>query len=79
MNQPTADYVLHKPTGEEWVVCGVNYERGELIPCGYPFPSVAKIEDCVLTEKKYSSGAQEREYIEALQKAGMTELLEAQT
>jgi hypothetical protein len=45
------DFVLHKPSGEEWVVCGINYERGELIPCGYPF-GYAKIEDCVLIESR---------------------------
>lgn len=46
MNFPTAqeqlttaimpnDTVKHHPTGEEWVVCGVNYERGELIEKRY--------------------------------------------
>lgn len=28
-----SDIVLHRPTGETWVVCGVDRERGELIPC----------------------------------------------
>ena len=27
------DTVLHKPSGETWVVCGVNHEQGKLIPC----------------------------------------------
>ena len=44
------DIVFHKPSGEEWVVCGVNYDTGELIPCGYPFPSIARIDDCVLVK-----------------------------
>lgn len=46
------DFVRHIPTGEEWVVCGVCYEIDELIPCGYPFPSLAKISDCELTESR---------------------------
>lgn len=81
MNYPTAeeklttaimpnDIVRHRPTGEEWVVCGVNRERGELIPCGYPFPSIAQIADCDLVEKRYSKEPQTREQIEALKKAG---------
>lgn len=45
------DFVRHTPTGEEWVVCGVDYRRNELIPSGYPFPTMAKIEDCVLFKK----------------------------
>ena len=82
MNYPTAkeklttaimpnDVVKHLSTGEEWVVCGVNYERGELIPCGYPFPSIYQISDCTLVEKRYSHGGQEREQIVALQKTGL--------
>ena len=29
-----SDVVLHKPTGETWVVCGVDHEKGELIVRG---------------------------------------------
>ncbi len=43
------DIVLHKPSGETWVVCGINDDR--IIPCGYPFPSVAELSDCTLTDK----------------------------
>ena len=25
------DIVLHKPSGEKWVVCGVDHSKGELI------------------------------------------------
>jgi hypothetical protein len=52
------------------VVCGVNYEKGDLIPCGYPFPSIARIEDCDLVEKQYHKGGQTEEQIKALQKDG---------
>lgn len=32
------DVVLHKPSGEKWVVAGVHYDGKTLIPKGYPFP-----------------------------------------
>ena len=47
------DIVRHKPSGETWVVCGVNHEKGTLIPCGYPFPSMAHIDECVLVERSH--------------------------
>lgn len=28
------DVVLHKPSGEKWVVAGVNHENNTLIPKG---------------------------------------------
>lgn len=65
-----SDIVLHKPSGETWVVCGVNREQGRLIPCGYPFPTVAKIEDCELIEERYTAKGQPEEYIKALRKHG---------
>lgn len=65
-----SDIVLHKPSGEKWVVCGVNREQGRLIPCGYPFPTVAKIEDCELIEERYTENGQPEEYIKALKKHG---------
>lgn len=37
------DTVKHRPSGEIWVVCGVNHESGSLVPMGYPFPSIAKV------------------------------------
>lgn len=66
-----SDIVLHRPSGEEWVVCGVNNANGTLIPCGYPFPTVAKIADCELLEERFTAKGQPLEYIEALKKAGM--------
>ncbi len=60
------DIVKHIPTGEEWVVCGVDYLKGELIPCGYPFPSIAKISDCELIKSGYLTKPQSKEQIEAL-------------
>lgn len=66
-----SDVVLHKPSREKWVVCGVNYGEGKLIPCGYPFPSVANINDCELIEDGYTAYGQPKEYIEALMKHGL--------
>lgn len=66
-----SDVVLHKPSGEKWVVCGVNYDEGKLIPCGYPFPSLANINDCELIEEGYTAHGQPKEYIEALMKHGL--------
>jgi len=66
-----SDIVRHIPSGETWVVCGVNYDTGHLIPCGYPFPSIAKIADCELVEERYSAEGQPDEYITALRALGM--------
>lgn len=66
------DTVLHKPTGETWVVCGVS--KDYLIPCGYPFPSRADVADCVLIEKRREPQTQEMK--NALIQAGCTSYLE---
>jgi hypothetical protein len=68
------DFVKHIPSGETWVVCGVNYERGGLVPCGYPFPSLARISDCILEE---SNGLEQtKEMKNALRKHGMESFIE---
>ena len=71
------DIVLHKPSGEEWVVCGINYDNGQLIPCGYPFPSVARIDDCVLVES--CNKPQTEEMKKALSEHGMLNFIEELT
>lgn len=71
-----SDIVLHKPTGETWVVCGVDRERGELIPCVYPFPTIAKIDDCELITEGYTAYGQPEEYIEALQERGLLRFID---
>lgn len=43
------DGVLHKPSGEQWYVLGVNYSEDRLCIAGYP-PSLAKISDCEYIE-----------------------------
>ena len=70
------DTVLHKPSGETWVVCGVDHEKGELIPCGYPFPTIAKLSDCELVEEWYHIECQSEEQIKALQKCGLDRFID---
>jgi hypothetical protein len=43
------DVVLHRPTGEKWVLAYAVMERNEVAACGWP-PSCAKADDCVLVE-----------------------------
>lgn len=72
------DTVYHEPSGETWVVCGVDYEKGELIPCGYPFPTIARISDCRIIEKGYMSrGGQPEGYITALLERGLERFVDA--
>lgn len=66
------DIVLHKPSGEKWVVAGVNYDEGRLIPMGYPFPSLAKIEDCELLEERYEFERQSDKIIRYFRDHGLT-------
>lgn len=73
------DVVYHKPTSETWVVCGVNRDNETLIPCGYPFPSIARIMDCELVERRYEIDAQSEGYIKALQKHGLTSYVDARS
>lgn len=73
------DIVKHKPTGETWVVCGVNHADGLLIPCGYPFPTVAKVEDCELVEKRYHIEYQSEEYIKTLLEKGLSNYIDVRS
>ncbi len=73
------DTVLHKPTGETWVVCGVDRDKGTLIPCGYPFPSLANINDCELLERGYEREPQSEEQIKALQGHGLTSYIDVKS
>lgn len=68
------DMVFHRPSGETWVVCGVDNEKGELIPCGYPFPTLAKLSDCELIE--VGDGKQPKEYADALKKEWLDRFIE---
>lgn len=65
------DIVLHKPTGEKWIVAGVHNDGKSLIPKGWPFPTVAKTEDCELLEERYTTKPQEESVIKVLMEEGM--------
>lgn len=71
------DVVLHKPSGEKWVVAGVNTQTGELVPMGYPFPSIAKLSDCELLESHYTTEHQSEYVIKEFKKLGMTRFIDA--
>lgn len=73
------DIVLHKPTGETWVVCGVNHTDGTLIACGYPFPSKAKVEDCELLEARYHVEPQSIEEINILKSHGLDNYIDVRS
>lgn len=73
------DIVLHRPSGETWVVCGVNHETGQLIACGYPFPSKAKVEDCELLEARYHVEPQSIEEINILKSHGLDNYIDVRS
>lgn len=70
------DIIRHKPTGETWVVAGVNHQTRELVPMGYPFPTIAKMEDCEITERRYEFESQSAEVIKALKQEGMVNFID---
>lgn len=65
------DIVFHKPSKEKWVVVGVHFDGKTLIPKGYPFPSIAKTEDCELIESRYLTELQSKDTIKALREHGL--------
>lgn len=68
------DIVHHRPTGETWIVAGVNENNGTLVPKGYPFPTVGKISDCDLIEAK--GEPQDESVREAFRTLGMIGYIE---
>lgn len=73
------DIVLHKPSGEKWVVAAVNIEDGKLIPMGYPFPSLANMADCELLEMGYDNRYQEESIIKYLKDHGMMSFIDVRS
>lgn len=70
------DVVLHKPSGEKWVVAGVDRDCSRLIPMGYPFPTIAKLEDCELLECHYETHPQDENVIRGLLDRGLTSFID---
>lgn len=56
MSIRTGDTVIHKPTGEEWLVAGVD--NGQLMWCGWPEGS-ADLADCELVESASDQASME--------------------
>ena len=73
------DVVLHKPSGEKWVVAGVHYDGKTLIPKGYPFPSIADVSDCELIESNYKSNPQDELVIKTLMNHGLLSYVDARS
>ena len=73
------DTVRHKPSGETWVVCGVDHGKGELIPCGHPFPTIAKVSDCELIKENYITKPQSEEHIKELQEQGLERFIDTRS
>lgn len=73
------DVVLHKPTGEKWVVAGVHYDGRTLIPMGYPFPSIANTADCELLERHYEGKPQDENTIKILIDRGLESYIDARS
>jgi hypothetical protein len=41
----TKYYAHHIPSGEDWVLLGINEQRNEVCAAGWP-PSIGKLSDC---------------------------------
>ena len=67
------DVVRHRPSGETWLVCGVDAAHDQLVPCGHPFPSIARLSDCDLLECEHG---QTREMRKALHAHGLDAMIE---
>lgn len=70
------DVVLHKPSGEKWVVAGVDRGNRRLIPKGYPFPTVVNLDSCELLECGYEGHPQGENVIHALIDRGLTSFID---
>lgn len=70
------DIVHHDPSGEIWTVAGCNYKTREVIPFGYPFPTIGKMEDCTIIERRYEGEPQSEEVIKEFRKRGMENFID---
>lgn len=73
------DIVKHVPSGETWVVAGVDPMGGFLIPKGYPFPSMAKLADCQLMESRYHFEPQDKNVIKYFLDHGMQSFIDCRS
>lgn len=73
------DIVLHKPTGIEMEVAGINYDEGFLIPKGELFPGKVRIDHCELTEQRYEFDLQDNATIKRLMELGLSAYVDAKS
>lgn len=73
------DIVKHVPSGETWVVAGVDHQGGLLIPKGYPFPSIAKLADCELVESRYHFESQDQDVIRYFREHGFQSFIDVRS
>lgn len=46
----TTYYAKHTPSGEEWLLLGINQERNKVCVAGWP-PTIAALSDCTDLEE----------------------------
>lgn len=57
----TVYYAHHVPSGEDWVLLGVDPKNNKVCAAGYP-PSIAELSDCCRFEKRGPITFEERQY-----------------
>lgn len=55
-------YGTHIPSKEDWVIIGIDQDRGEVCVAGWP-ASIAKLSDIVDLEERGERTMDEREYV----------------
>ncbi len=66
----TGDIVLHRPSGEEWVVAWTDHETGYMAPCGWP-TCQALISECEV--RKAASDAEHAALVEQVKNSGRSD------
>lgn len=63
MIKPNMTYTAHhRPTGESWVILGINEVKNEVCAAGWP-PSIGKLYDCTNLQERSVRTAEERTYM----------------
>lgn len=54
-------HAYHIPSGEEWVILGINRQRDEVCAAGWP-ATIGKLSDCRLIENMGELSKEEMQY-----------------
>ena len=54
-------YCHHKPSGENWLILGVNIEKDEVCAAGWP-PSIGRLSDCEGFEERHLITDEEKDH-----------------